>query len=245
MTTSPLVVAGQHWLVPSTRPTFALVTNLVDDSNSITVYGNAPAIRRGHNAQLDSYQEYLAGQSENKFLTTTRYLNGFVLFENCPPAKATRMDKKNYFPQLNTPLYDAAFNTLTRVERHAARYTQQHPEYDVLAVTFIMTDGNNNASEREAADVRPVVERMFESGQHIIRGIGVRDDEGTNFMQVFQSMGIPENFIQVWERKDDDIARGMKDMSKQTVHSTMSGEAFRRATRTGFTNTGGSGGSDT
>ena len=58
-----------------------MVTLVPDDSASIMGYGNAPAIRRGHNKQLDFYRD--TGRTD--FLIRTRYLNGFELFDFCRP----------------------------------------------------------------------------------------------------------------------------------------------------------------
>ncbi|HSA59687.1 MAG TPA: hypothetical protein VLJ37_08390 [bacterium] len=213
----------------SSLPPLLLVTLMPDDSGSITQYGNAPAIRRGHN-------EYLKGfaQSPANVQVRTRYLNGTELFGFSKPKDAVRMDEGNYNPNQGTPLFDQTFAVLQEVLSAAAVYADRHRDHDVFTMTFVMTDGADQGSRHKGpADVRAVVERMFASGRHVVAGIGVRDGY-TDFPKIFRSMGIPEQWIMVLERAEGDIVRGMTHVA-HTTRTVADAGSFVQASMTGFT----------
>lgn len=208
------------------KPMLLLVTMVVDDSGSISHHNNAPAIRRGHNEQLSTYRQHAA----DNILVKTRYLNGDVLFDYARPADAVRMDESNYRPKGGTPLYDETFNVLQDVLRSAALFSNQ---FDVYTMTFIMTDGNDQHSRRKGApDVRAVVERMLDSGRHLVAGLGVRDGR-TDFARIFAEMGIPEQFIMVLERTEDEIVGGMRQAA-HTSSMIVDPKTFTQTSVTGF-----------
>ncbi len=208
------------------RPTQLLVTMVPDDSGSINHHGNAPAIRRGHNSQLDTYRQH-----PGNILVRNRYLNGTLLYDFSKPEDAIRMDTHNYNPNLGTPLYDETYRILLDVERSLALYTR--PDLDVVTMTAIMTDGHDQFSRtRRPADVRTVVERMITSENHIVAGIGVRDGY-TNFARVFAEMGIPEQWIIVLEREEGDIVRGMTSFA-QTTRGVTNRQTFTQTSMGGF-----------
>ena len=207
-----------------TRPVRLLVTMMPDDSGSISSYGNAPAIRRGHNAQLDTYQD------NPDILVRTRYLNGFELFPYTRPQEAIRMDTHNYNPHQGTPLYDQTYDLLQEVLSAMSVYADTH---DVFTLTCILTDGADLHSQRRGpSDVRKVVERMLASGQHIVAGLGVRDGQ-TDFHRVFLEMGIPEQWILVLEREEGDIVSGMTSFA-QTSRGIRDRHTFTQTSMGGF-----------
>jgi hypothetical protein len=223
-----LVQASTTGLEASARPATLLVTFMPDDSGSINSYGNAPAIRRGHNEYLEGFAE-----SPANILVRTRYLNGTELFDFRKPKDAVRMDERNYDPHQGTPLFDQTFAVLQEVLSAAAVYADQHKDEAVFTMTFIMTDGADTGSGRKAEDVRPIVERMFASGRHVVAGIGVRDGL-TDFPSIFRSMGIPEQWIKVLERAEGDIVKGMTQVA-HTTRSVVDAGSFIGTMRTGFT----------
>jgi hypothetical protein len=215
-----------------TKPAMLLVTMMPDDSGSINSCGNAPAIRRGHNEYLEGFS-----QSPASILVRTRYLNGSQLFDFCKPKDAVRMDRANYNPDHGTPLYDQTFAVLGEVLSSAALFAKQHQECEIFTMTCILTDGADQGSRSKGpADVKAVVDRMLASGRHIVAGIGVRDGM-TNFTQIFQSMGIPEQWIMVLEREEGDIVQGMSQVS-YTTRGIVDAGTFMGTSRTGFTQQG-------
>jgi hypothetical protein len=215
-------------IVAGEKPPILLVTLMPDDSGSISSYGNAAAIRRGHNEYLDMF-----AQSPARIMVRTRYLNGEELFPFCQPAKAIRMDSQNYAPNMGTPLYAQTYDVLQEVLGAARVYAERHPDHDIFTMTFVMTDGADTGSDRTPAEVKSVVDRMFASGRHVVAGIGVRD-MNTDFPAVFRSMGIPEQWIKVLERNENDIVEGMTHVAK-TTHTVSGARSFTQTMVTGFT----------
>lgn len=215
-------------LLKGTKPSILLVTMMPDDSGSITQYGNAPAIRRGHNAYLEGF-----ARAQTTVLVRTRYLNGTELFPFCKPSQAIRMDERNYAPHLQTPFYDQSYTVLQEVLSAAAVYADRHKDHDILTMTFLMTDGADTGSKTMPEAVKAIVDRMFASGRHIVAGIGVRD-AGTDFPKVFAGIGIPEQWIQVLEREEGDIVKGMTSAAR-TTSTVADVTSFTQTSRTGFT----------
>jgi hypothetical protein len=227
---NPLAIlqAAGTGLQTTGRPAMLLVTFMPDDSGSITQYRNAPAIRRGHNEYLEGF----AG-SPASILVRTRYLNGTELFDFSKPKDAVRMDEQNYDPQQGTPLFDQTYTVLQEVLSAAAVYADRHKDHDVFTMTFVMTDGADMGSTRRPADVKAVVDRMFESRRHVVAGIGVRAGD-TDFPGIFRNMGIPEQWIKVLERSEEDIVGGMTQAA-HTTRSVVDAGSFIGTMRTGFT----------
>lgn len=205
------------------RPMQLLLTMMPDDSGSINSYGNAPAIRRGHNAQLDLYMGH-----PGNILVRTRYLNGFELFDYSKPEDAVRMNDRNYNPHEGTPLYAQTANVLHEVQRSMARFADTH---DVLTMTCILTDGADTSGQSPDF-VRGVVETMIASGEHIVAGMAVRAGE-TDFHRIFLNMGIPEQWIIVLEREEGDIVSGMTRFA-QTSRGIRDRATFTQTSMGGF-----------
>ncbi|MBI4237005.1 MAG: hypothetical protein HY696_01140 [Deltaproteobacteria bacterium] len=217
----------------SGHPVRVFVTMVVDDSSSIADYGNAAAVRRGHNAQIQDYPDQ---REAAEFLVRTLFLNRRPLFDFLPPSQAVQMDERNYLPAGMTPLYARALAVLTDVQR---RVVPANDGVEACGITCLMTDGADNASHGvTAADVRPVVERMLASGHHIVAGIGV-EDGSTDFRAVFRAMGILDQWIMVLPREEGDIVEGMRDFSR-TSSRTVDAASFQQTSMGGF----GGGGAD-
>lgn len=207
------------------KPMLTLSTFMPDDSGSMNPRSKAGAVRTGHNAQLDEYEN-----APGKLLVRTRYLNGHVLFDFCEAKDAERMDVFNYAPGLGTPLYDETYKLLEEVQAAVALY---EGAYEVFVEVRIMTDGEDSGSSRTAADVKIVVERLLASGYRIY-GMGVGPNEPL-FRQVFHDMGIPDRLIKVLDPAKEDVAESMREDARTTVYSTVSPDAFRHTTQTGYT----------
>ncbi len=212
------------------QPPLILVTGIVDDSSSIASYRNDGAIRDAHNDLLTRYQG-----AEQEVLIRTRFLNGGGLSDKYqPPKSAPRMNRENYRPSLSTPLYRQIPVALDEIEAAVRGFERGRSVY---TMTWLMTDG----ADTDGGDVNAIrsrVESMLATGRHIFAGLGVEDGH-TDFFSVFSSMGIPEQWIKVLPRTNEDIRRGVDDFSNASRTVTHMGgfshETFVGASRTGFT----------
>ncbi|MDG2990696.1 hypothetical protein L3556_07080 [Candidatus Synechococcus calcipolaris G9] len=167
-----------------------LVTIMTDDSGSIQFAGNTPVVRAGHNTILSALQ---ASNQKDSILIHNRYLNGMVLYPYCPVLQAIPMDAQNYDPRQGTPLYDQTVIVLGTVIAKAQDFAENG--VPVRTITLLITDGADQHSHRaNAQTVRSLVQDMLRAENHIIAAMGI-DDRSTDFRQVFQSMGIRDEWI--------------------------------------------------
>ena len=206
-----------------------LVTNVVDDSGSISAYGNTKAIQRGYNEGLDNFTTD-QDQTRQLFVSTLLINKGW-LYQAKAPEEADRLDDTNYNPSGGTPLFTAIEAALDFVS-HAADYLTRQG-LAVYSITNILTDGADTTNQPPSA-IQPVVSQMQETGNHIVTGIAVRDGT-TDFFRVFTEMGILEKWIKVIERQEGDIVAGVSAaVSVATGTSTMSRGEWTRTTTRGF-----------
>ncbi len=198
-----------------------LVTVMPDDSGSIQFGGNAQAVRDGHNLVLDALT---ASKQRDNVLVHNRYLNGHVLYPYSPLEFAVRMDRKNFDPNLGTPLYDQAVVVLGTVLAKA----QQFADNGVPArtVTLLITDGGDAHSTRFGAkDVAALVRDMRRAETHIVAAMGI-DDGSTDFRKVFREMGIEDQWILSPKNSQSEIRRAFEVFSQSAIRATQGGATF-------------------
>lgn len=173
-----------------------LATILVDDSPS--VYRLVPYIRGGHARMLRSLQNQ---EGETEVLVLTRAFNRGVLSPYRGSGEAMALTATNYdhdrlLPY--TPLYKQALLTLATTMAKAREAERNGA--DVRTFTLILTDGQDNPDPKDgsravtATEVRAIVNDMLAfATNHIVAGMGV--GEIVNWHQVFESMGIPKDWI--------------------------------------------------
>jgi hypothetical protein len=194
-----------------------LVTIMPDDSGSIRFSGNAQAVRGGHNAVLDALS---SSKQKDNILIHTRYLNGHVLYPYCPLSQAVRMTPKNYDPNEGTPLYDQTIVLLGTVLAKAQEFADNG--VPVRTITLIITDGADAHSVRaDAKDIASVVRDMLKAENHIIAAMGI-DDGYTYFRQVFQDMGIRDEWILTPGNSDSEIRKAFQVFSQSAVRVSQS-----------------------
>lgn len=193
-----------------------LVALLIDDSGSIRFGSNAQLVRDGHNLVLDSL-----GRSKQKdgVLVHTRYLNGTVLYPYVPLDQVVRMTSQNYDPMGGTPLYDETGATLaTVVAKQQEFITNGVP---ARGVTVIITDGADEGSRKlTAAKLRPIVQDLLKTEQHIVAGMGIDDGGRTDFRKVFRDMGIPDEWILTPGSNESDIRKAFLMVSQSAVRAS-------------------------
>jgi hypothetical protein len=164
---------------------------LVDDSTSIAA--NISEIRSGHKHMLEALR---AEPFEADVQVHTRALNRGVVSPYQSLANASPLTEQNYsgshlVPE--TPLYLQSLLTLFTVMVKAQE--EEERGVQVRTFTLIITDGGDNKSGSvTVSQVRALVTDMLEfATNHIVAGMGTGDPG--YFQRVFQSMGIPRNWI--------------------------------------------------
>ena len=200
-----------------------LVTMMPDDSGSIRHANNAQIVRDGHNAVLDAL---LACKQKDGILAHTRYLNGTVLFPYSSLAQAVRMDKKNYNPNLGTPLYDQSVVLLGTVLAKAQQFSDNGVA--VRTVTLIITDGADSGSNNATAkSVATIVRDMLKTEMHIIAAMGI-DDGSTYFKKVFSDMGIRDEWILTPGNSQSEIRKAFQVFSQSAVKASQQVKSFSK-----------------
>ncbi len=212
-----------------------LVTVLLDDSGSIRFASNAQAVRDGHNGLIDALK---AAKQSASVLVSCRYLNGSaaapqgVLYPYRTLDAAEQLTTSNYDPNGGTPLYSQAAVTLTGVAAKMAEFEQGGVAS--RAVTVIVTDGGDNNGPVAPTSLCQMVEGMLRSEQHIIAGMGI-DDGYTNFNAVFQSMGVPANWILTPNNSPSEIRKAFAVVSQSAVRASQAaGGTFSQVALGGF-----------
>ena len=207
-----------------------LVTLMPDDSGSIRFAGNSAVVRAGHNTVLDAL---LASPQRDQILIHNRYLNGQVLYPYCPVTQAVRMDDKNYDPNQGTPLYEQTIVLLGTVLAKTQEFADNG--VPVRSVTLIISDGADCHSRRTVAkDVKVLVDDMLRSEDHIIAAMGIDDGGQTDFRQVFQAMGIRNEWILTPGNSKNEIRQAFALFSQSAVRASQSAGSFNQTALGGF-----------
>jgi len=206
-----------------------LVTLMPDDSGSIRFANNAQAVRDGHNLVLDALAN---SKQKDNILVHCRYLNGHVLYPYCSLDQAERMDNHNYNPNLGTPLYDQSVVMLGTVLAKTKEFADNG--VPVRTVSLIITDGCDQGSHRSTPkNVASIAKDMLMSENHIIAAMGI-DDGYTRFKDVFNSMGLRDEWILTTGNNQSDIRRAFQVFSQSAVQASQSAVNFSKAAIGGF-----------
>jgi len=237
-TLGPAIMAGlgDVSLDDITTSEVLLVTVLLDDSGSIRFAGNAQLVREGHNMMLSALKD---AKQSGSVLISCRYLNegrstpGGVLYPYRPLDGADQLTPQNYDPNGGTPLYDQAAVTLTGVAAKMAEFEQGGVA--ARAVTVFVTDGADmHSRQHHAGTVRPMVEGMLRTEAHIVIGMGI-DDGSTDFRQVFQDMGLRDEWILTPANTHSEIRRAFQVVSQSAVRASQAaGGSFSKVALGGF-----------
>jgi hypothetical protein len=194
-----------------------LVTIMPDDSGSIRFAGNTQAVRGGHNTVLDTL---INSKQKDNILIHTRYLNGFILYPYCPLDQAVRMNPQNYNPNEGTPLYDQTLVLLGTVLAKSQEFADNG--VPVRTITLIITDGADVHSTRANGKmVASVVNDMLKAENHIIAAMGI-DDGQTDFRQIFQEMGIRDEWILTPGNSESEIRQAFQVFSQSAIRVSQS-----------------------
>jgi len=206
-----------------------LVTMMPDDSSSIRAAGNAQVVRDGHNLVIEALS---ASKQKGNILAHTRYLNGGILYPYKSLDQAAKMDQSNYDPNGGTPLYDQTIVLLGTVLAKTQEFAENG--VPVRTVTLIITDGHDEHSVKSTPrDVALVVKDMLMSENHIVAAMGINDGR-TDFRQVFQGMGVEDQWILTPGNTPSEIRRAFQVFSQSAVRASQNAVSFSQAAAGGF-----------
>jgi hypothetical protein len=202
-----------------------LLTEVLDDSTSMS--GNAQEARDGHNLVLKSLRE---SKQQAAVLSSCWTLNRGVLYPYVDLSQAPDLDAVNYNPGGITPLYDTIAIVLTAVAAKVAEFEQAG--VDVRAITYFTTDGADYGSTKKAREVKPIVEALLATEQHIIAGVGI-EDHTTNFKSVFANLGLLPNWVLTPGNSPSEIRKAFNVVSQSAVRASQTA-SFSQTAMSGF-----------
>lgn len=206
-----------------------LVAGMIDDSGSIRMSGQSQTMRDGHNLVLTALR---GAKSRNNILIHGRLLNGTIIYPYGPLDSAIELNAQNYNPTLGTPLYDETIIFLSAI---AAKY-QEFTSQGIVArsIALIMTDGADEHSRHHtAADCKQLITDLLKTENHIIAAMGINNGT-TNFRQVFQEMGIPDEWILTPDDNEKGIRAAFRTFSQSAVRASQGAQSFSQTAGGGF-----------
>ena len=105
---------------------------------------------------------------------------------------AFRLSRSNYHPYGGTPLFERSLVTLGGVLAKEQDFKSKGVA--CRSITLIVTDGGNTDGV-SVANVKALVDKLLQTENHLVAGLGVQDRFGTDFRAIFKSMGIAEDWI--------------------------------------------------
>ena len=215
-------------IMPDDSSSIGWIKEDPQDYNSVVV--GPKLMCEGSNAVIEALQN--SKQAEN-ILALNRYLNGKVLYPYAPLNQTEEMvNNQNYYAGGGTPLYDQAVVLLGTVLAKTQEFSDNG--VPVRTVTLIISDGDDTASRNSTpSDVKKIVEDMMRSENHIVAAMGI-DDGNTDFKQVFNDMGIRDEWILTPKNTASDIRKAFQVFSQSAIRASQGGGSFSQTAMAGF-----------
>ena len=206
---------------------------LVDDSGSISYFGNTQSIRDGYNLILDSAQK--SKQLDNLFVHG-RKINGDIINPFTLIDLAPRLDDSNYNERSfkGTPLYDSSFEFLGAMMAETERYRQSG--IYARGISVIVSDGydEHSSKHRNPSQLKQLVVDMDGSEDHIIVGVGVKHGN-VDFTDIFvDKLGLQPDHIFTSTSDPSEIRKLFQLVSLTIVNLSKSAALFSQGKTSGF-----------
>lgn len=202
-----------------------LISLLIDDSGSMD--NNIQAVLDGYDTLIKSLN---GAKQQDNIQVMVRYLNKGLVFPFTPLSHAGSI---SYTAGGSTPLFKETATTLGTIITKLQEFEDNGIQ--ARSVCAILTDGGDNASgSTTASDVEKIVKDMLQTEKHIIAGMGFDDGWGTDFNEVFKSMGLKEAWIYTDKSGPSEIRKGFQLMSQSAARASQSGAAFSATAMQGF-----------
>jgi hypothetical protein len=206
---------------------------LIDDSGSISYYGNTQNIRDGYNLILDSAQK---SKQMNNLFVHGKKINGdiitpFTLIDLAPRLDSTNYNEKSF---KGTPLYDSSFEFLGAMMAETERYRQSG--IYARGISVIISDGcdEHSSKHRNPNQLKQLVMDMSGSEDHIVVGVGVKHGN-VDFSDVFcNRMGLNSDHIFTSTSDPSEIRKLFQLVSLTVVNLSKSAALFSQGKTKGF-----------
>ena len=206
-----------------------LLTILLDDTGSIdSIQGGQQSVIDGHNLVIEALRD---SKSDDAIIAHATCMIHGQLYEYKKLSEAPRITRKEYRADGgHTPLYDRTIAVLGTVLAKEQEFkTNGVP---VRTATLIVTDGGDNSSRSTSADVRTVVAELRKRENHIVACMGIGEE--STFRQIFDEMGIDDNWILTPGNNTSDIRKAFVVFSKSSVQASKGAASFSKTIAGGF-----------
>ncbi len=204
---------------------------VVDDSTSIRRASNEQAVRDGLNKVRQDLKDSKAHKS---ILMCVRYLNGGVVVPYTPIDDVPEFNSSNYNANGGTPFFDNTVVSYGDLVAKSQEFSDQG--VPVRSATLLVCDGHDEGSQRYSSPeaVAPLTKDFLQGEQRIVMAMGIQDDLGTDFRDVFTRMGVPENCILTTDSSGTDVRRGFGTFSQTAVRASQGAKGFSQVQVGGF-----------
>lgn len=204
---------------------------VVDDSTSIRRAGNEQAIRDG----VNKVRNDLKGAKNHKsILMCVRYLNGGIVVPFTPIDDVPELTTSNYRASGGTPFYDTTIISYGDLVAKTQEFSDRG--VPVRSATLLVCDGHDEGSVRYLTpeSVAPLTKDFLSGEQHIVCAMGIQDDLGTDFRDIFLRMGVLPQCILETDATGQDIRRGFGTFSTVATTASQGAPGFSQAQVGGF-----------
>ncbi len=204
---------------------------VVDDSTSIRRAGNEQAIRDG----VNKVRADLKGAKNHKsILMCVRFLNAGVVIPFTPIDDVPLLDSTNYRANGGTPFYDTTVISYGDLVKKTQEFSDRGTP--VRSATLLVCDGHDEGSSlyMTPESVAPLTKDFLSGEQHIVCAMGIQDDLGTDFRDIFLRMGVLEQCILKTDASGTDIRRGFGTFSTVATTASQGAPGFSQAQVGGF-----------
>lgn len=179
-----------------------LVAVLLDDSYSIEEFNNTENVIKGHNSIIDSLR---VSRNKNQIIFRSQLLkspepiNNWVELDD-----AKGLDKYNYQPAGETPLYDGTVKLLlsTVAKMEQVIDAKKHPRFSALILTdgeHFIKDESKDLEEKKLRRVKKLVMDIFKENDpsfpNTLAFMGLKNDRVQSYHKIANSMGIEDTRI--------------------------------------------------
>ncbi len=202
----------------------------IDDSSSISMGGNIPAVVWFTNQVLTALR---GSQQAGNIILCLRYLNGgvqqaFSSLDQVPPR-----DHTNYAPYGGTPLYRSMISGCGLLLAKGQELANAGIPF--RGAYWVVTDGDNQDPQGplDPTQVASVVEDLRRSETYLVGAVGIQF-RGVNFQEVFQKCGIDPRWVLTPASTPHEIRQAFVTVSQSAIRASQSAGQFSLTLAGGF-----------
>lgn len=203
-------------MTKSIKPLTTVVNFILDNTGSMASIKDST---------ITGFNEYVSSLKQKtrkgKFLFTLTKFNSNLIetpYVATPIQKVEELDKNTYQPNGMTPLYDACVDTIESVAKKVEKM-----EGPVAVLTIIMTDGEENASQREDEQcLANLIGKLQKQGNWTFIFLGANQDS----WEKAQRLGIHAGNAMNWQSTNIGTRSAMNIMAASTANYSVDMESM-------------------